>query len=135
MDSRSDLRVFVRALHPDEGLQIDHVARFQIALVAPDGFGELEQTRVSLPVRLRFILKIEAVFAGRDFRYVRFEKDMAVGLGDESKYGHERPGQHACLFSRQGGDGLAPGDKSGFIRPASVQKIVETLREQSRAGG
>ena len=34
------LLVFIRALNPDERLQIDHVARFQIARVSTDSLGK-----------------------------------------------------------------------------------------------
>jgi hypothetical protein len=47
-------------------LQVYHVTRLQIALVAPDRLGKFKQVRVGLPVWFRLVLEIEAVFAGRD---------------------------------------------------------------------
>ena len=40
------LLVFVRPLHPDERLRIDHVPRSQVALISQDPRGEVEQARV-----------------------------------------------------------------------------------------
>src|SRR3954463_16492300 len=55
------LLVLVGALHPDEGLQVDHVARAQVAHVAPHGSCELEQAGVSLPIRAGAIAEVEAI--------------------------------------------------------------------------
>ena len=91
-------------MHPDEGLQVYHVTRAQIAQVAARGFGEREQARVGLPGGLRLILKVEAVLARRAARDVGLEEDVRVGLRDEAEDGHERPCQDARLSSRQGFD-------------------------------
>src|SRR4028119_771705 len=74
--------VFVGALHPHEGLEVDHVARFQIALVAPDGVGEGEEVRVNVPRRARLVPEVEAVGAGGKARDVRLEEDVPVWLRD-----------------------------------------------------
>src|SRR5581483_6197253 len=84
--------IFVRALHPDKRLDVDHVARAQIAQIAPHRRRELEQTRVRLPVWFRLIFEIESVFLRRDLRHGWFEENMSVRLGDESPHRHERPG-------------------------------------------
>src|SRR4051794_28550899 len=86
------LRIFVRTLDPHEGLEIDHVARLEVTEIASNRGGEFEQVRVGLPVRLRLIMEIEAVFLRRDLRHSRFEKNVAVRLRNEPEHGHERPG-------------------------------------------
>jgi hypothetical protein len=43
--------VFVGALDPDEGLEVDHVTRFAVPQIASDHCGEAEEALVGLPVR------------------------------------------------------------------------------------
>ena len=83
--------ILFRADDPDERLQINHILRLQIALVATNRFGEFEQIFINLPGRARFIFGIKAVFAGGVARRVWFEKNMLVLMGDETEDGHVCP--------------------------------------------
>src|SRR5687767_5557929 len=67
--------IFVRTQHPDEGLQIDHVARFQIREIPPHPRGEGQKTLVSLPVWPRGVLEVEIIRPSRPPRHVGFEKE------------------------------------------------------------
>ena len=56
--------VLLRALHPDERLQVDHVARPEArpaVQVAPDDRGEGQQRLVDRPGRLGLVVEVEAV--------------------------------------------------------------------------
>jgi len=129
------LHVFVRAMDPDERLQIDHVARAQVAQIAPYGCGKLKQAGVGVPVRLGLILKLEAILAGGNSGNVWFYKDMRLRLRDESKDGHEWPGQHSGLFSGQRRDRVAPAMELRFTAFRAVEKIVKPVGEGARSRG
>ena len=64
LDIRRLLFILVRALHPDERLQINHVARAQVAQVTAHDRGELKQAGISVPLRAQLVLEIKAVGAG-----------------------------------------------------------------------
>src|SRR5687767_15273118 len=55
--------VFIRALNPDERLDVDHVARRKVAQVPASSVSKFKEAGVGLPVRARLVLKVEAVFA------------------------------------------------------------------------
>src|SRR5689334_5908687 len=69
----TDSIVFLRPLHPDEPLQIDHVLRAQVAHVAADGAREIEQALIGPPVRLRSVVEVESVRLRGDAGDVRLE--------------------------------------------------------------
>jgi hypothetical protein len=45
------LKIFARALNPDKRLQIDHIARTKVPIVAADSFGEFEESAIYGPVQ------------------------------------------------------------------------------------
>src|SRR5439155_9720819 len=110
-----------------------HVARTHIAQIALNRFGEPEQTRIGIPVRLRLVLEVEAIFLRRDFGHDRLEKEVFVRLGDECKYRNQRPGEDPSLSPWQGRYGFAPGDKPPFVTAAAVEEVEEAGCEGARA--
>ena len=80
------LLVFVGALNPEEGLDVDHVARLEIVEVVSDELGKLEEIGVSVPVGPGMIPEVESVFARRGPRHHRLEKEMRLRLGEEAEH-------------------------------------------------
>src|SRR5689334_18146098 len=121
------LVVLVGALHPDEGLQVDHVARTQVAHVATHGGGELEQARVRFPVRPRAIAQGEAVRVRRGTGDIRLEEDVRVRLRDEAEHGDERPGEHARLPAGQRRHYLHPALEPARQRTTAMKELVQAF--------
>src|SRR3712207_9354281 len=78
--SASSVRVLVRALHPQEGLHVYHVARAERLLVAAHRLGEVEVVRVRLPRWARLVAEVEAVLLRGDFSHSRLQKDVSLRL-------------------------------------------------------
>ncbi|HTU66323.1 MAG TPA: di-heme oxidoredictase family protein [Steroidobacteraceae bacterium] len=126
--------VFVRALHPDERLRVDHVARTEIAIVARHLRREVEQRGIRLPVRSRAIGEVEAVGACGRARDGGLQEDVSLGLRDEAEDGDQRPGQHAGLPPRQIGHDFDPAREPLLHRAAAVQPVEQAVGEGARAG-
>src|SRR3954466_15421261 len=84
--SRLLVGIFVRSLHPEKGLQVDHVAWLEIADIAPNLSNEREQIAVKRPGRARSIGQVHAIAPGRLARHGRLEEEMRGGLGDEAEH-------------------------------------------------
>src|SRR6185503_16761189 len=95
--------VLVRALYPDEGLQVDLIARPQVAEVAPYRRRELERARVRAPVGRRAIRERESIRLRAHARHRRLDIEMDARLRDEREDRDDRPCQHARLAARQRG--------------------------------
>jgi hypothetical protein len=118
-------------------LDVDHVARTQIALMATDYFGKLQQARIGLPGRPRVIAEIETLFARGNARDGRLEKHVKLRLRDETRHepktvtsGHVST--RVCLRGKRGNN-LHPAFKPHLHFPRAMQKLVETLISQGQA--
>src|SRR5689334_15675481 len=83
--------VFIGALDPDEGLEVDHVAGVEVAKIAADGSGEGEQAFIGREIWARFVVEGEAVRVSGTSGHVGFQEDVLAGLGDEGEDGEQRP--------------------------------------------
>src|SRR5215210_9486225 len=105
---RLSLLVLIRTLHPEEGLDVDHVPRLQIAKIVPHDLGKLKEVGVGLPGWPGPVYKVEAILARCRAGDVRLQKDVRVRLGNESEDGDYRPSEDARLYPGQSFDDLAP---------------------------
>src|ERR1044071_10458885 len=96
--------VFVRALDPDESLNVDHVTRLEITNIATNGFCKSKKTQVSAPIWPRLVLEVKAVDLSCPLCHHRLEEDIHLQLRDESEDCDYRPCENAGLFSRKTGD-------------------------------
>src|SRR5688500_13532008 len=127
------LFVFVAPLHPDERLQVDHVARAEVRLILTHLLGELQHADVGAPVRPRLVGELDAVLLRRAPGDHRLEEGVRLGLGDEPPDRGHRPGQSARLASRQGGDRLDPLLEALLVASAPVQEPPAPFGERLRA--
>ena len=100
MPARSQ-SVLVRPLDPDETLEINHVARAQVFLVAPDAFRKREQALIGRPIRTRCVVERKAVRGGGRARGARLpvrDKDSRTASGTTSD--GCGAAQRAALFGR-----------------------------------
>lgn len=100
--ARRLLVVLVRPQHPDERLNVDHVAWSQVRQIASYDFGELKETRVSFPRRVGLVLEAKAVLAGGGAGDVQFEIDVHFGLCEKAAVNNDaRPhGDGAVIQAR-----------------------------------
>jgi len=68
--------VLVRTLHPEKRLDVDHVARMEIALIATDYFGKFQKAGIGLPGWPRLIAEIETILARGYARHGRLEEHV-----------------------------------------------------------
>src|SRR5688572_23320938 len=127
--------VLVRSLHPDERLQVDHVAWPEVASVAPDVFREFEQRGIDRPAGPRRIGQIEAIGFCSPAGHDGFEEDVLLGLRYEREHRDQRPGQHARLAPRQSRDHLHPSIEAPCQRRATMQQVEQSFREGAGARG
>jgi hypothetical protein len=127
------IRILIRALHPDEGLKVDHVAGAQITIVALHCFGKTEHTAVAGPIWLWLVGELEAVGAGGAAGHHRLKEDMTLGLSKKTPDRDERPGEDTGLATRQGGHNIPPSREFFFSRARFVQEKIQTLAEHARA--
>src|SRR6185369_18056627 len=81
--------VLFRALHPDEGLDVDHVACLETRLavqVAADDGRKRQQGLIDAPGRLGPVDEIESIGPRRLACHHRFEKQVLVGPCDEAEH-------------------------------------------------
>src|SRR4051812_15414818 len=83
--------VLIRTLHPHERLQVDHIPRAKVAIVAADLVGEIEEALIGREVWTRLIMELKTVFARRDPGHIWLEEDVRLWLCDESKDSQQRP--------------------------------------------
>src|SRR5581483_11191878 len=108
--------IFIGALHPQEGLHVDHVARAHRRDLAAYLAHGIDQRLVHRPRWPRSIVKRQTAAAQRLARHGRLEKEMLLGLGDKAKDGCERPGQNPRLTARQRVERRNPAGKADLGR-------------------
>jgi len=88
-------------------LDINHVARSQVAKIAAHYHREIQQASINLPIGTGLALPFVTVFLRRYARYFGLQEEMYARLRDKSKHRYQRPGQNAGLLTRQFGNNLA----------------------------
>ena len=122
--------VFVRALDPDESLNVDHVARPEITNIATNSFCKSQKTVVGIPIWAGLVLEVKAIDLSCAFRHHRFQEHIHFRLRDESEYGDDGPCENSSLFSRETGNYVDPFIESRLEISFAVEEVVETFDER-----
>src|SRR5947209_17326 len=127
------LFVFIRSLHPDKRLKINHVARLQVTKILANDIGKGEQACIRLPRGPRRIVEIIPILPGCNSCDVRFQETMHIRPGDEAEYRYQWPGKHASLLPRKRSNRVAPSLKPGAFASCSMQEVKQLGRKHPRA--
>src|ERR1700754_254123 len=117
------IRIFVRTLHPEKRLHVDHVAGPHRADLALHDLHTIKQAAVNRPAWPGRVLKRNAAPPERFARYAWLEEKVPLRLRDKAEHSGKRPGQHACLPARKSRDGLYPVRKADLVGSGAVKKI------------
>ena len=109
------------------------MSRGQVLEVPPHQLGESQQAAVGVPGGPRPVGQVIAVGPRRGPDGIGLHEHVLRGLGDEAEDCHQRPGQHARLHARQSIDRGDPSLEAALQAAASVQVVVQSMREVAHA--